>query len=354
MHGVDETRRESKTAENGYYDLDSSQVAKDDSDMNGIDLDDPTLEPFPSNREDIINEVRKIETGLDEDQALFEGAPLSPVIGPASRRATEDPVSDLLLSPIPVSPVLPRVVRRSETSKSPRSSAISAHSSTASLQAIAESEEVNELGPRSSPVVFWSTPKMPSSPEPPSSDEKEGVVVKENVKTGKTEGEDTGLPTPNATPSPDQSAPQTPPRKTHNDDKTTTKDANDDLNEPAQKVGTASTNVNQNESPRIVIETAEQVETAAKKPDRQESASGSNGFLEGSSASGAVLGIDSGQLRKRVVEDEDDDATSETGLLPASRPPERRGNWFTAFFRLIFVDWIGGFISKLCGGRRKT
>lgn len=353
MYGVDEARRESNTTENGYHDQDNSPPVMDD-----IDLNDPTLEPFPSNREDIINEVRKIETGLDEDQALFEGVPLSPVVGPASRRGTEDPVSDLLLSPIPVSPVLPRVVGRPGMSKSSRSSVISAHSSTASLQAIAESEEVDEAEePRSPPVVFRSTLKMPSPLQPPSSEEDEGVVLKDRVKPGKTKGGDTGLPTLNAAQSPDQSVPQTPPRpdsKAHSGDKTTMKDVDEDLSGPAH---TASTDINQNGSPRIVIETAEEMETAARKPLRQESDNGTNGFAGESSASGTVLEATSGQLRKRVADDEDDEddnATSETGLLLASRPPEHRGGWFTAFFRLIFVDWFGGFISKLCGGRRKT
>lgn len=32
----------------------------------------------------------------------------------------------------------------------------------------------------------------------------------------------------------------------------------------------------------------------------------------------------------------------------------KNGNWFSAFFRLIFVDWVGGFVTRLCGSRRKT
>lgn len=44
------------------------------------DYDDPTLERFPSTREEIISTVRKVETGLNADQVSVEGVPLSPVV----------------------------------------------------------------------------------------------------------------------------------------------------------------------------------------------------------------------------------------------------------------------------------
>ncbi|CAK7232728.1 hypothetical protein SCUCBS95973_008356 [Sporothrix curviconia] len=58
----------------------SQAVADDELDF---DPADPTLERFPSNREEILSRVRTLETGLDEDVATYEGYPASPI---ASRR----------------------------------------------------------------------------------------------------------------------------------------------------------------------------------------------------------------------------------------------------------------------------
>lgn len=43
-----------------------------------------------------------------------------------------------------------------------------------------------------------------------------------------------------------------------------------------------------------------------------------------------------------------------TSINQAGQDAAKSGNWFMAFFRLIFVDWIGGFVSKLFGGKRET
>jgi len=42
---------------------DSKVLEDEDIDQDDIDVNDPTLERFPSNREDIIDTVRKLETG---------------------------------------------------------------------------------------------------------------------------------------------------------------------------------------------------------------------------------------------------------------------------------------------------
>jgi len=159
-------------------------------DEDDIDVNDPTLERFPSNREDIIDAVRKLESGLNEDQVSFvEGVPLSPVIAVSesvtvSRLPVEESAGDFLLSPVPVSPVITRQTRGFDVSKSPRESIGSAHSSTASLQVIQEAEEpsVEEEGYTANTVQL-STPRARSplrnSITRADSDEDEGVVMKE-------------------------------------------------------------------------------------------------------------------------------------------------------------------------------
>jgi hypothetical protein len=58
----------------------------------------------------------------------------------------------------------------------------------------------------------------------------------------------------------------------------------------------------------------------------------------------------SSQLRKRVV-------PSERAATPVSlrsvRDTKAGGNWLSTFFHVLFIDWIGGFITRLCGGPRK-
>lgn len=53
------------------------------------DYDDPTLEKFPSTRDEIISTVRKVETGLNADQVSVEGVPLSPVVHARGSPTTE-------------------------------------------------------------------------------------------------------------------------------------------------------------------------------------------------------------------------------------------------------------------------
>lgn len=53
------------------------------------DYDDPTLERFPSTRDEIISTVRKVETGLNADQVSVEGVPLSPVVHARGSPTTE-------------------------------------------------------------------------------------------------------------------------------------------------------------------------------------------------------------------------------------------------------------------------
>ncbi|CAK7268792.1 hypothetical protein SEPCBS119000_003243 [Sporothrix epigloea] len=109
----------------------SQAVLDDDSDF---DPADPTLERFPSRREEILRKVRTLETGLDEDVTTFEGYPASPVV--STRRKSSLGQADAVIDPLPLTPVSPRQTA-SRQLDSRRDSLVRDHSPS-SLQCIPE------------------------------------------------------------------------------------------------------------------------------------------------------------------------------------------------------------------------
>ncbi|KAK0646564.1 hypothetical protein B0T16DRAFT_413745 [Cercophora newfieldiana] len=319
--------------------------APEEIDQDDIDINDPTLERFPSNREEIIETVRKLQltilAGLDEDQASFDGAPLSPVVG-MSRRGTEDNVGDFVLSPIPVSPVVPRSGRRLDVTKSPRGSITSAHSSTASLQAIQEAEEPEpEEETRTPHVVRVSTPRgrspLRNSFKSPGSDEDEGVVMKDTANSHPAKEENGRLLSP------------------------------DDAESSAQGSDPANTALPENadEAPKTIASHTSGTSTPDGTPDKAqmsprivigapegEAADGDAGRASTTAVDG---GTDGNTARLRKTGNGQAEQAAARGSVPsAALPSQQEGGWFKAFFRLLFVDWIKGFISRLCGNRRNT
>ncbi|KAK4149254.1 hypothetical protein C8A00DRAFT_38146 [Chaetomidium leptoderma] len=148
-----------------------------DLDPDKVDLNDPTLERFPSTRGDIIDAVRKLETGLQPDQASFEGPARSPVVNP-SRRGTEDITGDFqLAAPQAPSPPTNRPSKRGSVNSIP---------ATASLHSISEGEEPaveEEEDADFRPAVVFSNPMKPRPKhlKLPTSDEDEGVDLPDGV-----------------------------------------------------------------------------------------------------------------------------------------------------------------------------
>ena len=279
--------------------------------------------------------------GLDADQPLFEGSPLSPLVG-MSRRGTDDSV-DFVLSPLPVSPVVSRSTRRLDVTRSPRGSMTSAHSSTASLQAIVEEPDPAEEGKVSS-VVRLSTPRgrspLRNSFQAPGSDEDEGVAMKtpsssreENCKL--LSPVDAG--SPSSAPHPSLDSPES------NDPKLPEDVDQVLINTAPQPQQPSTSNGDRTKSPRIVIE----------QPTSADETAG--GVLGDTSTTAVDRGSNGSTTRlRKTVDGQAEPVNTRGSISSAAIPPEHEGGWFKAFFRLLFVDWIGGFISKLCGGRRKT
>lgn len=100
------------------------------------DYNDPTLEKFPSTRDEIISTVRRVETGLNADQVSVEGVPLSPVMNSRGSPPTEARNEPRVSETSPISR------GQQNLSLPPSLTAIDERSrSTTSLQSIAEDAE---------------------------------------------------------------------------------------------------------------------------------------------------------------------------------------------------------------------
>jgi hypothetical protein len=175
----------------------------EDIDPKKIDLNDPTLERFPSDRDDIIEAVRKLETGLPADHVSFDGRHRSSVVNP-SRRGTEDITGDFHLA----APQTPSPPTHRSSKKSPRSSAGSLNA-TASLHSITEGDEpaAEEEEADFRPAVVFSNPlkSKPKHLNLPTSDDDEAIALRDGVSPRTVKPPRPPIVTPEASP------PQSPP-----------------------------------------------------------------------------------------------------------------------------------------------
>ena len=379
-----------------------------DYDPDDLDLNDPTLERFPSNREEIFDTVRRIETGLNEDRASFEGLPPSPIFG-TGRRSSDGSGDRVSLSPS-ASPTVPRaggrldIPRGSQGYETPERSA-----SMVSLQSIVEETAVDDEEDEH-PLVLRPSPLAKSKPtlEPPASDDDEGVEFGETKKSPKSgDVSPSGYLTPDraASPAPPDSpiepAPNTalPIPVTESGDEDTVRSLEENGSTEVLKENIKA------ESPSIVVHQAEPPEMkngnilspfqgpsgtsgtsnhddasaptskADQEPhaaershdDGMEEAEGKQSRTrsrEGGHGTGTTSGADAattsgrdttvtGSLTKRQASESAERATTPTSVHSTGMDAAKRGTWFQAFFRLVFVEWIGGLINRLWGGFRK-
>ncbi|KAK4032602.1 hypothetical protein C8A01DRAFT_40948 [Parachaetomium inaequale] len=175
----------------------------EDIDPKKIDLNDPTLERFPSARDDIMEAVRKLETGIPADHASFEGRHRSSVVNP-SRRGTEDITGDFLLA----APQTPSPPTHRPSKKSPQGS-VGSLNPTASLHSISEGDEpaAEEEEANFRPAVVFSNPlkSKPKHLKLPTRDEDEGIALRDGVSPRTVKPARPPIITPEASP------PQSPP-----------------------------------------------------------------------------------------------------------------------------------------------
>ncbi|TDZ39753.1 hypothetical protein CTRI78_v010465 [Colletotrichum trifolii] len=282
-----------------------------DYDVDKYDLNDPTLERLPSSRDAIMDAVRKVETGRNEDQTHFHGAPLSPIVG--ARKSSLDPYyEEAVVSPGPASP---NSFKKLELPRRSHGSMASDRSHV-SLGSIAEEENKDSTLDETSGLVRVPSPAMrPSSNTmtSPGSDEDEGVVMKGSSSKTKRFGR-----------------PESP-------------DANGNTNSKHSR------DLSPKSQPSILIQ----------PPELATDSSSSNESTTSSSAE--ATGRDDGHSHKGQLKKRGPGAAS---FSPADRPgtpssihsvaADSKGGWMQAFIRVLFVDWIGGIFSRIFGSKRKA
>ncbi|KAK2011442.1 hypothetical protein LZ32DRAFT_606454 [Colletotrichum eremochloae] len=290
-----------------------------DYDVDKYDLNDPTLERWPSNRSGIIDAVRKVETGLNEDRTTFHGAPLSPLIG--SRKAGLDQdYEEAVLSSGPSSPAS---AKRLELPRRSHGSMVSDRSHL-SLGSIAEEDKetpnAEEANFENDDMVRVPSPAIrptPSALTSPASDEDEGVVMKGFKAKSRKSSESVRSESPH-------------------------------LNgEPNGKHSVDESSPTQPDRPGALVETPEHIGESSDAEDNNQTRSVD--FGPGGSA--LTTGRDDGhkgQVKKRGA------SSVERPSTPSSihSVTDSKGGWLQAFFRVLFVDWIGGLFSRMFGSRR--
>lgn len=384
--------------------------------VDDVDMNDPTLEQFPSNRDQIMDTVRKMETGLNEDQTHFEGVPPSPIVAARSNSVTDLP-GDFSMSPAS-SPTMSRtnhyrLDHRLDVPKRGSRGSLSSDrsSSVLSLGSIAESAEEKEMEHTTAqeiaplveqaasaeeaisaakdvegevsleaatsdesptPVVLMPSPalKAVQAPPPLDSDEDEAVVLKGNGSKDRSDAqaEHSGYLTPERAASPRPPEPGSPTEPAPNTAGPMSGIETQDFHAAEQRGTEGPTTVvpenPESHSPKVMIYAAEPIKSGGASEDSRLHTEITNSLADGDETHSATDGpgtkstgtdaTNSTQLKKRNVPSPVDRAPTPASLAETRRTAAKNGNWFVSFCRLIFVDWIGGFIGRLLASRRKT
>lgn len=410
----------------GLYENDEIPGAEDaegPGSANGIshkhdeDFEDPTLEKFPSNKDEIISTVRKVGTGLNADQTSVDGVPPSPIFkshhgdepnSPTSARGqqslglpsavTPQSLNERSLSATSLQSIAEGVEgEEPQESKAEEIAPLVEKAETAdeAIQVAKEAEGEVSLTPQKPSLAPLVTVPSPSTKPTtgllsPVSDEDEAVVLKNGK--GKGKSAESGLLTPEraATPKPEEpGSPREPPPNTADPDPVAEQDIGNGESSLDLAPGTSEPR-----SPRIVVsepETNQPEEVLLPGSSMDESDAKENNNVETSQINGAAgetepieSGTNSkddntssarrehgtsaaattsaleesqpGSLKKRSVAKPNPTERTNTpnSIGDTHREAAKSRNWFSAFFRLIFIDLVGGFVSRLCGGRRKT
>lgn len=223
------------------------------------------------------------------------------------------------------------------------------------------------------PVVTVPSPSVQPSNNllSPVSDEDEAIVIKNSKDKEKSaETEQSGYLTPERAATPIPEEPGSPREPAPNAAAPVAEDDIDTVASTAEAVE-AEPFIPVPPSPRIVVSKAEDTlpeelpqaasvssEDGPHDTETPSSISGTTGTESVTETAATASGMEDsqpGSLRKRTApQPSPTDRAGTPAISETGREAAKSGNWFTAFFRLIFVDWVGGFVSRLCGGQRKT
>ncbi|RDW59531.1 hypothetical protein BP6252_12618 [Coleophoma cylindrospora] len=290
----------------------NDEVLTDDD----IDFNDPTLEQFPHDRRSILERVRTVETRLDEDETKFEGVPPSPVVG-----ANRSPDSRLLASPS-------AALLASDEARSPSRSS---------------------FGEGTEPLEKLT--RLPSAVSLRSSGVSELKRITEEDDSISNGGLESSLEVEESSDDVDQSEPipdsTTPPEQTGNGTHKEPELSNGAKSSDAEKVKEVESGV---AGPQILVHSAT---PSSSTPNLLNEASDK----DSKSNDGKSTGIETEDGRSSQLTARKQPTPAERSITPntiRSEHAKESGNILKAFWRVVFIDWIGGFLSRLCGSRRQT
>ncbi|THV45267.1 hypothetical protein BGAL_0509g00040 [Botrytis galanthina] len=310
------------------YESAQTQLPASEPMFREFDPNDPGLEPFPNNFNQILEHVRRLENHLSEEPAEVERTPLSPVTTNGNHHATAG-----LTTPSPQS---------------------LAHESSPSLLPIVEenAEAESESKLTALPPSMEKSQADENGPDGANEDSGEQQIETNDTETLKTDVAELSEPAAVET-----SKPQLPAtdftegssklRPVLPDLPQTPFVENKSLNLAEGSATSSSAPVQ--DSPSITVQPATPAASVNQNIDQsapEEDAAKTTSFADGANDSQL-------RARKQPSSSAPDRSITPSSMRSAGNDAKSR-NFLRAFFQVVFVDWIGGLIRKLCGGGRHT
>lgn len=301
-------------------------------DETAIDYDDPLLEEFPSERHAILQRVRTSQTRLPEDQTSFDGIPPSPVVGAnyhAERMELPSPSPNIAALSQDRSPSLNSIPEAGEDgyredllSSLPEGTTLTLNNGEPHLsQGSSEDEEVPvKVAARKPSIDVQEVPESPPLLEPEAA---QTMTTSDhpNLDGSYMEPEPVKLPV--------------------------TPFVLDNSKQIGEQVEVAKEVVSPEEGPQITVQPAtpgSSLKTTVTDPFNKPIDTAKATAIEEENGRSQLTS------RKPIVPSTERPITP-TSIRSAGKDAKSR-NFLKAFWRVVFVEWIGGFIMRLCGGDR--
>lgn len=297
---------------------------------NAIDFDDPSLEEFPTERNAILEHIRSCEARLPEDETNVEGIPPSPVVGAKNHfERMELPSPSPALLTTDHSPSLNSIPEDGEEGYREDL-----------LAALPEGTNLN----LSNGEPHMSQGNSDEEEMPVQEARKPSVDVQEVVQTPPSQHpESTETPPIIDNPTMDGSYIEPEPAKLP-----VTPFVHDNSRQLGEQEPRAKEIVTPEEGPNITVQPAtpgSSLKTTATDPfDKPINTAKSSAIEEQNGRSQLASRKPAAPSPERPL--------TPTSMRSAGKDANSR-NFLKAFWRVVFVEWIGGFIMRLCGGDRK-
>jgi hypothetical protein len=296
-----------------------------------VDIDDPSLEDFPHDRTSIIEQVRTMETRLSEDETAVDGVAPSPVVG--ANHHVERLEFPTLSPSLLAEDRLPSLDSIAEEHLEHKDDSLTSLPNLAKLNEGNGRHEFTSVGS--------------------SEDEDEGEAIKKQEREPSVDIQEIALEIPISVPSNSLTFETAPAVETP--------EAASKVLKPIVPV-TGDRNFNDGESYICEIAASDEGPSITVQPATPGSSTKtrtSDPFpkVPNTAKSTAISEepIPNLQLRMRASQQS---PSAERPFTPTSMrsagKDAKSKNFLKAFWRVVFVDWIGGLIAKFCGGGRHT